>query len=240
MDIRTLNRIKGVAKVTGMPVTLDDAILVYFLCPCLSSKGIMVKEDGMGYTAKFVDHLSISAKQRITKVKAFKAAAADVGWKCHTIALWCSADAPVLYSHGHFPKIPPIHDAFAYNHLSVLAHADEFQMLYQWQPWKQCPSWVVQQEERRLLSLLPPSSKDLRQDFVRRVFAGFALDGRLLRKNAFGIGHNPIIIGVESPGVGVLQNAALEPSNKIPVIQLKEEEDEKAIRTRLLAARLLT
>lgn len=76
-------------------------------------------------------------------------------------------------------------------------------------------------EEERLLELLPTTvPKNLAADFVRRVFAGFALDGILIRKGEFGT-KNPVILGVESPGVGVLQNAALPKGQWLPVIQLR-------------------
>lgn len=220
MDARILKRVKAVAKVTGKPVRLDDATLVFFLCPCLSSKGITVRKDGLGYSAKYVNRLSITARERINKTLAFRAAAADVGWQCEPVAVWGSADAFILYDQTDFPLLPEnIPVKVVSNYEPVQARISDFWSYYESQPWLQgCLQRAVKQEQQRLLSLLPNSCRSLRLDFVRRVFAGFALDGMLLQLGTFG--RNPIILGVESPGVTELQNAVLPPFNRVPVIQL--------------------
>jgi len=81
------------------------------------------------------------------------------------------------------------------------------------------PQRFVEQGEKRLNDLLPDGCpSNVSKDFVRRAMAGFALDGILIKSGCFG--GNPVLLGVESPEVAVLQNAALSRENRIPVIQL--------------------
>lgn len=218
MDIRALKRIKDVARVVGNP-NLNEATLVYFLCPCLSSKGIVVNQDGTGFTAKYVERLSVSAKVRINKARGFMAQVSGQS-SCVYRIIWGSADGMILYSQSDFPAVPDgLRQAIA-NHSAVASHMVEFWRFYEERPWTLAPAWAVVQEERRLLSILPADSpKALQRDFIRRVFAGFALDGWLLREGLFG--PDPVILGVESSGVAILQNAALALADQIPVIQLK-------------------
>ena len=55
-------------------------------------------------------------------------------------------------------------------------------------------------------------------ELIERIFTGFALDGKLISAGYFG--NNPIILGIESPGVIILQNSALTRKQWLPVIQL--------------------
>ncbi len=223
MKLQDVSYLPSVAKVMGPRDTeLNQATVVYFVCPCLSTKGIVVNKDETGFSAKFVDRLSGFTKDRIVRTVQFEATVGHKGWVCEPVAIWGSADAYILYSQIDYPA--PVADALLPrvmgNHESVQANISEFWRFYETQPWIAAPSWAVTQEEKRLLAILPPDApKKLRQDFVRRVFAGFALDGWLLRQGFFG--PNPIILGVESPGVAVLQNAALPRELQIPVIQLR-------------------
>ncbi|OGE82719.1 MAG: hypothetical protein A3B95_01560 [Candidatus Doudnabacteria bacterium RIFCSPHIGHO2_02_FULL_43_13b] len=178
--------------------------------------------EGTGFTAKYVDRLSGFAKARRDKAWEFMAevTAQDRNFDWVFRMVWGSADALILYSQTDYPGIPADVREGVANHVAVAAHIADFWRFYEEQPWQNSPAWAIKQEDRRLRSLLPENAtKHLKQDFVRRVFAGFALDGFLLRKGCFG--RNPVILGVESSGVAVLQNAALEPKEQIPVIQLK-------------------
>ncbi len=215
-----IEQIRGVAKVSGKLANLDGATLIYFLCPCLSSKGIVLNQSGTGFAAKYVDRLSGFAKARREKAMNFMAALSGQESDCMFRMIWGSADALILYSQTDYPGVPADLPEGMANHGAVAAHIDDFWRFYEARPWEKSPSWAQMQESRRLLGLLPEDApKNLKQDFVRRVFAGFALDGLLLRRDCFG--PNPVILGVESSGVAVLQNAALPATDQIPVIQLE-------------------
>ena len=221
MEIRSVSRMAGVAKITGARNTnFDDARLVYFLCPCLSSKGIVLNAEGTGFAAKYVDRLSGFTKVRRDKAMEFMSRLTVQGWDGGFTLVWASADALILYSQTDYPAMPDNLQRGVANHVAVECHMENFHRFYDQKPWTAAPAWAVAQEEHRLMSLLPPeASKELKQNFVRRVFAGFALDGFLLRQGYYG--QHPVILGVESPGVAVLQNAALPASEQIPVIQLR-------------------
>ena len=221
MDVRTLSRIRGVAKITAAGKNcFEDSRLVYFLCPSLSSKGIVVNAEGTGFTSKYVEGLNGFTKARRDKAMKFMSLLTVQGWNGGFSLVWASADALLLYSQTDYPSMPSNLLGGIANHQAVVNHMADFRRFYEQQPWSSAPAWAIAQEERRLFSLLPrEANKQLKQDFMRRVFAGFALDGFLLRKGW--CGQNPVILGVESPGVAILQNAALKPSEQIPIIQLE-------------------
>jgi len=211
-----LRRMRSVRRVTGS--VKENSTFVYFLCPCLSNKGIMVDKDRGCLTVHFVPRLSGFTKARIEKVQAFLFEANKLGWSCATTAIWGSADSIILYPESPTPppSLPPGLVARP-NHEPVSLDMESFWLAYESQPWQAAPAWVLKQEEKRLLGLLPKEAPpELRREFVRRVFAGFILDGLLLSRGEFG--QDPVILGVESTGVPVIQN--IGGGNSIPIIQL--------------------
>ena len=104
---------------------------------------------------------------------------------------------------------------------AVKNRMSDFNDIYNSQPWKkESIQRFVSLEEKRMAQFLDKKMQNnIKKDFIRRVFAGFALDGIFMRERVFG--SNPVILGVESPGVPILQNSTLGRGDWVPVVSLK-------------------
>lgn len=209
--------------------------LMLFLCPKMSGKGLRVNRSGTGLRVSYMQGPSKSTEARIEKADKFLEEVVKQDIKVTVQGVFAAADALILFP---IPQCPPdscdaeeqmlirlglsrsVRIAFFSNLELVECNRDLFAQFYEEEPWRAVPRSIQVQEEERLRAMLPQNIPDyVGADFVRRTFAGFALDGVLLRQGAFG--HNPVILGVESPGVAILQNAALRRVDWLPVIQLR-------------------
>jgi len=210
-------------EVAGMPLDL-----IFFTCPQMQGSRrrnrIRVNELRTGLTTAYEEGISENSITRLEKAIKFAQKLTDTGIEVgRTTNVFGTADALILFNPPvDPPAIPQIEGVWTTgNYEIVLRHFGLWAELYRQKPWLNCPSWARKMEEERLRELLPTTvPKNLAEDFICRVFAGFSLDGILIRRGEFGI-QNPVIFGVESAGVAVLQNAALPRDRWLPVIQLR-------------------
>jgi hypothetical protein len=193
---------------------------LFFLCPALNSKGIRVNEFETGVTARYKETLSESTQRRLELVRRFQEELASTGISFELKAICATADSLFLFSPpAGPPPVPSVEFPMVSNHQAAYERLNVWHELYCRKPWEGLPQRFVKQGEARLRGLLPDRCpKFVCNDFVRRTFAGFALDGIMIRDGCFG--PRPVILGVESPEVAVLQNAALPQEERLPVIQL--------------------
>jgi len=234
MDLfQTIRELPGVEKLSNFFPADSFSLklkLVFFLCPKMKSSGFQLNTYKTGLKAAYDTGLSNSTIERLKKVESFVQAARSRGIKLDITAIWANADPLILFPSGRTCICPsmeeslgPWVDLVVNNYDMVRKEMDAFWTFYEDEPWKSVPGRFVEMEEQRLRTMLvsakaPPNIKD---DFVRRAFAGFALDGYLLSNAYRQYFGSSVILGVESPGVAVLQNAALSKTARIPVIQLK-------------------
>lgn len=222
-SIRSLDSVERISNLS--PHHPQPLNFLFFLCPSLSGKGYYVNKLGTGITARYVNKVSKSAIERVSRVNAFVAELRQkIPIPFVVKAVFSSADALMLC----VPPVP-VPQATASEEIGfpviandgpVLRHLCLHSELYNRQCWQSVPDKIWKAEYDRLMSFLPVNTPDnIRTDFAHRVFAGFGLDGLLMRDGCFG--ENPIILGVESPGVTKLQNAALLREEWLPVVQLK-------------------
>lgn len=238
----TLRAFSSVERVSNLYGASNPLHLHFFLCPKIKNKGLCLRKVGMG-SGKVVTGLRVaydvgpakSTEERLARVERFLQEALAGGVGVRVQAIFAVADAMLLFSLP-VPLPPPpeaesallarmglrtkVGATLTVNTEAVEQHRALFTQFYEEQPWRSVPERVRREEEDRLVQMLPEGTPDyIREDFVRRTFAGFALDGMLLRSGAFG--RDPVILGVESSGVPILQNAALPREQWLPVIQLR-------------------
>jgi hypothetical protein len=237
MDLfATLRDLESVAHVANLdPATKGPLNALFYLCPKMSGKGLQVNSSKTGFTVRYVEGLSESTIDRLQRAERFVAQATAVGVEVSLTAIFAAADAEMLFPIPvEPPPVPEIPGLKVISNLNVFKYSlDDFWEFYNRVPWRNVPGRFVEQEVRRLTALLPTDcsakvrevfirtpwvDRNLAEAFIRRILAGFALDGLLLSRGYFG--RQAVLLGVESPGVAVLQNAALPREQRIPVIQL--------------------
>jgi hypothetical protein len=188
---------------------------------------MQLNQMGTGLTTQYKAHPSSSLEKRIEQVREFAHEASRHGISFTLTAIFADADAYIL-----FPvpvKVPPVpatdfglpNFRMMGNASVVRAHLEDFGALYCRKPWESIPHRLWLPEVERLRCFVPSGApENVRDDYVQRILAGFALDGILIRNGSFGV-RNPVILGVESAGVAILQSAALERKDYIPVVQLR-------------------
>ena len=197
---------------------------IFYLCPKMNGSGVKINELGTGFTTRYVDGLTASALGRIDRVITFQEEYFASGYQGSFTGIWCDADALILFPIAAIPpdKHMLIDRRFMWaSNYDIVRnnYLESFYSLYREKPWENIPAKIRIEEEERLRALLPSKSSDnLIDDFIRRTFAGFALDGLILKTDD--IVSNSIILGVESPGIPMLQNAALKKEDRIPVVEL--------------------
>jgi len=234
MDLfETIRKMPGVIKVSNFYEKTSARTLdfFFFICPRMKSSGLRVNELKTGLVAEYVKGKNKSTVERLAKVSAFIKEFQKLNIPYTLTAVLASADALILFPIP-VPK-PPLEHYLATNDNNianvrtisnyeiVLKFFPLFGELYYKKPWTQLPQKILRAEKERLESFFTSRRipENLIQDFIRRIFAGFALDGILAQRGHFGI-NNPVLLGVESPGVAMLQNAALSRDQWLPVIQL--------------------
>lgn len=195
---------------------------IFFICPKMKGSGFRLNRTNTGLDAEYVSAvLSNSASQTIERATRFLAEFETLDHAFVARAIYASADALILLSVPTTPPTPPVSPdvEIVPNDQVVIEHLTDFGRLYREKPWRNTPQKISDPERQRLISILPSSTPaNIACDFVERTWSGFALDGVLIRRECFGL--NPVLLGVESPGVSVLQNAALPRDRWLPVIQL--------------------
>lgn len=212
----SVERVSNLYPQTGMPLLN----FVFFLCPRMKASGFKLNRNKTGLVIEYVKGNSKSTEERMEKVRVFTKEAREAGIDFTITAIFASGDALILFP---FPVLPPplprVDCAVVSNYELVRNNFTRFVELYYNKSWEKAPARVWRRESERLRSFLPMNfPENIVQDFIERIFAGFALDGLLIRSGYFGA--NPVILGVETSGVSVLQNAALPREKWLPVIQL--------------------
>lgn len=206
----------------------------FFICPKIKGKGYRLNQQRTGFTVKYDQEgkQRKSALQRIERVKIFLREFERLGvlfsWKIKAVV--ASAEAKLLFPEAVKPPLVPP-EICGFQTISTYESLDKkeigrFWNLYMKKPWLALPREIIEQEYPHVAAVLSHTraSKNLVHDFIKRVFAEYALEGIWFSENKFGtkpFGPNPIILGVESPGVPSLINAALSREKQIPVVQLK-------------------
>jgi hypothetical protein len=226
MDIfKMISGLEGVKRVSNLyPEICQKTInLIFFVCPATKSR-LKVNRNRTGFTTCYKQDGAFGsvAWKRVQKVREFllRFRSLELDYSC--VCIFASGDALIISS---LPVEAPVclesidGIEIVSNYKIVHQNLTRFSTLYGQKPWENVPVRTRNEEEVRLWEILPKEAGDnLKTDFVERIWAGFALDGILIREGTFGI--NPVILGVESPGVAMLQNSALEKKNWIPVIHL--------------------
>jgi len=199
----------------------EELSLLFFICPTMKSSGFKLNRNKTGLTTEYTKGENKSTPERVARVDAFADEAKKAGIDFAISAIFSSADALILFPIPlPEPPIPKLSYNVISNYQLVKNNFDNFVELYHSQPWEKVPEKIRRLEGERLKIFFSTSTpSNIIQDFIERVFAGFALDGILMRKGLFG--KNPVILGVESPGVAILENAALPQEEWLPIIQLK-------------------
>ena len=222
----TIRALSSIKKVSNFYVPEDTVLdLVFFVCPRLTGNGLKVNKLKTGFAASYRDGISEYSRERFERVDRFchELQSFDVNYRL--TAIFAAADSMMLFPIPAEPPNLPSAEFVpqGFKLLSNLEiYASQFQTfakLYRDSVWQKAPPWAIKMERDRLAEILPRNIPDnISEDFINRCFAGFALDGLILRQGYFG--QNPVILGVETPGVSVLQNIALERSQWLPVIDL--------------------
>ncbi len=241
MDLlKTLRGLTSVEKVYGLNYSEDTVLnFLFFICPKLQGEGIVRNRRSTGFTATYGAGLSKSALLRINQVRKFMSEAEQTEIKFTTTAIFAAADAITLFSPpANIPSKPYISDTRILSNLAPVRKE-----MRQWRDFYESleiPDNIMDEwhmydykfyELHRLKGLLPEGEnyQDRSQnDFVKRAFANFALDGVLMRQGVFG--ENPVILGVESPGVALIQNAALKDKECVPIVQLEIKRDNEILK----------
>lgn len=222
----TIKALPGVAKISNFfPQENQILDLIFFVCPRFTGNGLKINKHQTGFTANYREGISEYSKERFVKAQNFmdRLSSANIKYKIKTI--FAAADSTLLFP---VPAEPPVLPSYEYipegfkltSNLEIYQnHLQDFGRIFRQEPWKSAPSWALKIEYDRLTEIIPHHTpEEIKEDFIARCFAGFALDGIILRKGLFST--NPIILGVESKGVSVLQNCALEKKDWLPVIDL--------------------
>jgi len=219
-----LRELSSVLKVSNLYQQVADEVItfVFFICPKMKGQGFRINSNKTGFDAEYVPAvLANSAILAIERATRFLSEFETLGLPFMSRALYASADALILPSVPTTPPATPVSldVEIVSNDQAVIEHLTDFGRLYREKPWRNTPQKISDLERQRLISILPSNTPtNVACDFVERTWSGFALDGVLIRSECFG--PNPVLLGVESPGVSVLQNAALPRDQWLPVIQL--------------------
>jgi len=218
----TIRQLPSVKKVSNLPANFPQPLTcLFFLCPALNGSGLKVNRHQTGVTGKYTAKLSGSTQTRLQLVKQFQEELGKNAISFEMVAIYATADPLILFSPPTAPPVVPLLDyRTVTNYQAVFERLDLWHKFYQEEPWKKSlPQRFVDEAKTRIRDLLSYGCpENIRDDFIDRVLAGFALDGVIIKSGEFG--KNSVLLGVESPEVAVLQNATLCKEERIPVIQL--------------------
>ena len=225
MDIFPLLKgMPSVMKVSNLYdcVANETITFLFFICPKMKGNGFRLNGNKTGLEVEYVGKkFPNSAIQAIGRAMIFLTEFQRLNLPFTARAIYASADALMLPSVPTSPPEVPTHPDIEVvpNDLVVASNICTFGQLYRAKPWSSAPQRVCSFERDRLSSILSSHiPANVAADFVERTWSGFALDGLLIRQGLFGF--NPVLLGVESPGISILQNAALPRDQWLPVLQL--------------------
>lgn len=191
---------------------------LFFICPRMKAPGFVIEKGVL--SARYVPGLSGFAAARISKAQKFLDEARTIGIDHDIQAIYADADSFLLFRYPvkSPAELPTIQDIPVKSNLEFYrGKMSDISRLDRDTPWQNIPARHL--EEQRIKKFLPTEApRQLKEEFVKRVFIGFALDGLIIREGVFGA--NPVILGVESPGVSMLQNSALFGGGLIPIVEL--------------------
>ena len=224
MDIfAEIREMQGVKKVSYLYEHVGQGVItfIFFLCPKMKGNGLKLNRNRTGLTVKYGEGWTGATEERFVLVQDFLRQFKALNLDFQVRAIMAAGDAHILFPE---PVDPPkfSENSFGFEVVSnlpaVLQNMDFFWQMYRERPWLNGKKWAAIFESKRLFEMLSGFPEGLVNDFIERVFAGFALDGVLIRRGEFG--NNPVLLGVESAGVAALQNVALKRENWLPIIQL--------------------
>jgi len=224
MDLfSSLKKIETIKKINNFyPERISNPLnFVFFLCPAMNGSGFRLNRHKTGLTATYKEGISKSGQKNIERVSRFVKEMEKTEIKFSVTTIFANADSLILFPVPVKEPSLPEYSIFETvgNYEAVKQNLCIFSRFYRERPWLNVPEKFINTETDRLKeSFLSNLPENIVLDFIDRTFAGFALDGALLRKGLFG--ENPILLGVESPGVSVLQNVALTKKDWIPVVEL--------------------
>lgn len=207
--------------------------VIFFVCPRRSQE-FQVNDLETGFTTEYTKGISESSEHHLQKLPEMVGRLKGRVAIRSLTGIFSGADALILPPVALPPPQPPVEIAgikelrkeiaikIVSNYEAVWFYFPRWAHLYYTRPWEQAPEWAREMEEKRLRRLLVEVPERLANDFVWRVFAGFSLDGVLIREGEFGT-PNPVLLGIESPGVALLQNAAVGKNEKVPIIQVSQK-----------------
>lgn len=220
LEIKKISFVKKVSNLSiGYPSPLT---FCFFLCPLLDNKGIRINKNNTGLGANFKDGLSDKSKERLVMVKKFKGELEKKRINSRFVGIYALADSLILFSppfgEGNLPEVDDEIEIIS-NYQLVIENLSLWNRFCKEKPWEKLPNKFLEAGRSRILGMLSNCPENVSEDFLERVFSGFALDGYLLKNEYFG--KNPVILGVESPEVAVFQNAIFfKIEERIPVVQL--------------------
>lgn len=224
MDLyKEIKKINCVKKVKNFWSICEGKIdFVFFLCPCSNGSGLKLNRLKTGIETKYVDRLSKSGIERIERVSKFIKEFEKLGIPFLVKGIFASADSFTLFSSFvREPNLPIVEGMeLITNYDVVIKSLDRFIQHKEKKTWKFAPEKFIKQETERINSILSSKIPDnIKEDFTERVLSGFVLDGELIKEKEFG--ENPVLLGVESSGVAIIQNSALLKKDWIPVVEIK-------------------
>ncbi len=220
-----IRSIECVERIGNFELEATDSFnFIFFLCPKLSGNGYRLNDNLTGFTVKYGNGLRESSFQRVQKVKNFLMEFEKLGISYDVEGIMSAGEALTLFPIPVIPSEVPMDIGgipVISNYELVKADFVRFGELCRNKPWMKVPQKFREAEFSHLVGLLKHAhpSDNLVKDFVERVFAEYALEGLWAKTGK--LGENPVFLGVESPEIPILQNAALEKKDWIPYIQLK-------------------
>ena len=222
---RILGVMDSVERISNLHEMEGVINFLFFMCPKMTARGMIINKPKTGLTAKYVEGVNTSTIKRMKKVRSFLGEIKnEKNIRFEVTAIYAAADSVILFPIPvEVPQPPEMTDGIKVvsNLEAVKNRMSDFNDIYNSQPWKkESIQRFVSLEEKRMAQFLDKKMQNnIKKDFIRRVFAGFALDGIFMRERVFG--SNPVILGVESPGVPILQNSTLGRGDWVPVVSLK-------------------
>jgi len=204
--------------------------LIFYLCPKREGD-YLVNSFRTGLTTQYGIGISPASQEGLAKARQALPRIKERVAVGSVTAVFAAADAIIIptillpepqMGRDATLEITQVADRVVSNYDTVLLNLFRWGELYRSCPWKGgSPEWAVERQtivHRRILPRKIP--QNLVDDFVHRCFTGYSLDGESVREGEFGLLPNPVILGVEAPGLALLQSASLEEDNRVSIIQL--------------------
>ncbi len=231
--LRALSSVEKVSNFYRDEEPEEGFTFVGFLCPHRTIP-FQVKRTHRGKEGQIVDvrtkysaGLSQGAISRIDRIYHFQKESENFIESSRIVLVWADSDSYVCFVIP-FMKIPAPPKVEGFDIISNRNIWEREENLKEY--WNICrktekflskvPTRFVE-IERTILSQIFSSNvpESLKQAIANKILASYILDGILLEKGAYG--PNPVILGVESASVAIIQNCTFSQNKRIPVIELK-------------------